>query len=224
MLKLPKFKNEKLLEQALTHRSFLNEYKAAKIGSNERLEFLGDAILSFVTSTYLYEHFPDFEEGQLTNLRSTLVKTSTLGKTALDLDLGEKMRLSKGEEGSGGRKNLSILADVFEAVVGAFFLDSGITAVQKFIQSTLLSSIPKILEAGSLKDYKSLLQELVQNKLRTSPFYRVEKENGPDHAKTFSVGVYINAKKMGEGEGKSKQSAEQEAAKVALEYYQKSRL
>ncbi|MBI3385442.1 ribonuclease III, partial [Candidatus Gottesmanbacteria bacterium] len=219
MVNLPKFKNEKLLAQALTHRSFLNEYKTVKIGSNERLEFLGDAILSFVTSTYLYEHFPDFEEGQLTNLRSTLVKTSTLGNAALDLDLGEKMRLSKGEENSGGRKNLSILADVFEAVVGALFLDSGIIAVEKLIQRVLLSSIPKILETGNLKDYKSLLQELVQDKLRTSPFYKVEKESGPDHAKTFLVAVYIDTKKTGEGKGLSKQKAEQEAAKIALEYY-----
>lgn len=224
MGKLPKFKNEKLWEQALTHRSYLNEYKTQKIASNERLEFLGDAILSFVTSVYLYKHFPDYEEGRLTNLRSTLVKTSTLGKAAIELELGDKIRLSRGEEVSGGRKNLSILADVFEAIIGALFLDSGITAVEDFIQTTLFVSIPKILETGSLKDYKSLLQELIQNKLRTSPFYKVEKEHGPDHAKTFLVAVFVNTQKIGQGNGRSKQSAEQEAAKVALEYYEKSRL
>lgn len=224
MVKLPKFNNDKLLKQALTHRSFLNEFKTGKTESNERLEFLGDAILSFVTSTYLYKNFPDFEEGKLTNLRSTLVKTSTLGKAAIELELGQKIRLSRGEERSGGRKNLSILADVFEAIIGALFIDSGIAAVEKFILDTLFILIPKTLETGNLKDYKSLLQELVQDKLHTSPFYKVEEENGPDHAKTFIIAVYINSQKMGRGKGKSKQNAEQEAAKIALEYYKKSGL
>lgn len=217
-MKIPAFINTGLLHEALTHRSFLNENKK-HLNSNERLEFLGDSILSFVTSTCLFNKFPQFKEGELTNLRSSLVKTTTLAKAAEVIGIGNMLKMSKGEEASGGRKNPSLLADTYEAIVGALFLDQGLDAVEKFIDESLLSLIPKIMERPSLKDYKSLLQEAVQNNLKLSPVYKVEEENGPDHAKIFKVGVYVNDKKMGLGSGASKQKAQQEAAKAALESY-----
>lgn len=218
------FKNQDLLEQALMHRSALNESsfknqkKIPKTFSNERLEFLGDSILSFVVSNYLYKNFPDFEEGQLTNLRSNLVKTTTLAQIAQKLGIGKMLKLSKGEDVSGGRENKSILADTMEAIIGALFLDQGLPAVEKFIEQELLSLIPNVLNRGSLKDYKSLLQEYIQDKYKSSPLYSVLKESGPDHAKMFHIAVFVNQTKLGDGEGSSKQSAEQMAAKSALEY------
>ena len=215
-MKLPKFNNNALFEQALTHRSYLNEAKKTKLESNERLEFLGDAILSFITSLYLYSHFPQFEEGQLTNLRSNLVKTTTLGKIAADLEIGSLIKISKGEDVSGGRTNMSILADTYEAIVGALYLDQGIKPTEEFIQNTVFSLIPQILGKERLKDYKSLLQEVVQNKHHSSPQYMVENETGPDHSKTFLIGVFVQNERIGEGAGSSKQKAEQEAARTAL--------
>ena len=215
---IPKFKNPKLLEVALTHRSYLNEAKK-HLNSNERLEFLGDSILSFIISTNLYKKFPDYEEGQLTNFRSSLVKTTTLARTAEKIGIGEKIKMSKGEEISGGRNNPSLLADTFEAIIGALYLDQGLKAVEEFLDKTLITLIPKLLERGTLKDYKSLLQEKIQNLYKKSPEYKVEEETGPDHAKNFMVGVYYDNKIIGKGCGASKQKAQQEAAKSALESY-----
>lgn len=216
MKNLPKFKNQKLFEQAFFHRSYLNEAKQ-KIESNERLEFLGDSILSFLVSKYLFNTYPFFNEGTLTNLRSLLVNTKSLAQKAKELRFGELLKLSKGEEESKGRENESLLADSFEAFIGALFLDQGISVVEKFLLEVMLLKSHTLLQKDTLKDPKSLLQEYVQAKGKNSPVYKVLKEEGPSHAKTFSVGVYTDNVLIAKGEGKSKQSAEEMAATQALE-------
>lgn|SRR3989338_6309766 len=216
------FKNESFIEHAFVHRSYLNESKKFS-ESNERLEFLGDSILSFLTSTFLYRKFPDEPEGQLTNLRSSIVKTTTLFHVATVLSLGDYLLLSKGEEDGGGRKNQSILADTFEAFLGAVYLDSGIRAAEKILVTYLFPLIDRVLKEKLYKDSKSSFQELVQENSRVSPLYRVLKEIGPDHAKEFSVGVYVENTLWGEGSGKSKQDAEQNAALSALEKWEKKK-
>ena len=210
------FKNPELLKLAFIHRSYLNEDKKEK-SSNERLEFLGDAILSFLTSRFLYDTYPDYPEGVLTNIRSALVKTKSLSVIAKNLNLGDLLFLSRGEEDSGGRINDSLLADVFEALLGAIFLDSGIDKVDTFLGKFLFLHTQKIIESKSYIDFKSLLQEIIQENSRVSPVYRVTKSEGPDHAKTFWVEVVAGDKILGGGSGKSKQDAEQTAAKEALE-------
>lgn len=215
-MKLPNLKNKKLFEEAFTHRSYLNEAKL-KIASNERLEFLGDSIISFAISNYLYTKYPDFDEGNLTNLRSLLVNTKSLSEIARQLDIGLLLKLSKGEEESKGRENATLLENSFEAYVGALFLDQGIASVVKFLGKALFPKIQELVDKKAFKDSKSLLQEKVQAKKQSSPLYKVLEETGPAHAKTFKVGVFINGKKLGEGSGKSKQIAEESAAKVALE-------
>lgn len=216
MKNLPKFKNQKLFEQAFVHRSYLNEARQ-KVNSNERLEFLGDSILSFIVSKYLFNTYPLFNEGTLTNLRSLLVNTKSLAQKAKELNFGESLKLSKGEEESKGRENESLLADSFEAFIGALFLDQGIEIVEKFLLEVLLSKSHILLQKETLKDPKSLLQEYVQAKGKNSPVYKVLKEEGPSHAKTFSVGVYVGHVLIAKGEGKSKQNAEEMAARQALE-------
>jgi len=213
---LPTFKNKKLLEQAFTHRSYLNEAKE-QLFSNERLEFLGDSILSFVVSTHLYNKYPQYNEGLLTNLRSLLVNTKSLGEIALALDFGKQLKLSRGENEAKGRENLSLLADSYEAFIGALYIDQGIESVFHFVQETLLNRIYDVTSKGSLKDPKSLLQEYVQSKKLGQPQYKVANEEGPAHARRFTVSVSIAGKVMGEGTGKSKQEAEEIAAKQALE-------
>lgn len=215
MTKLPKIKNSKILEDALTHRSYLNEVKE-KTPSNERMEFLGDSILSFVVSDYLFNKYPDFNEGKLTNLRSLLVNTKMLAGLAKECDLGSLLRLSKGEEESGGRNNPSLLADTFEAFIGALFLDQGIEAAEEFINLTVIPKADEFIQKNLLKDPKSRLQEYVQSKRQTSPLYRVTEEEGPAHAKTFTIGVYVDEKLLGKGTGHSKQEAEESAAQDAL--------
>lgn len=210
------FTRIELLEQAFVHRSHLNESKQHK-ESNERLEFLGDAVLSFITSKYLYSTYPQYPEGTLTNIRSTLVKTKSLGLVAADLKLGDLLLLSKGEESSGGRINESLLADSFEALLGAIFLDQGIEAATQFLVKHLLYKTEAIITNKSYVDFKSLLQELTQEKIKISPLYRVTKSEGPDHNKTFWVEVSSGEKVLGSGIGKSKQEAEQQAAQNALE-------
>lgn len=215
MIKIPEIKNKKLLQQATTHRSFLNESKD-KVESNERLEFLGDSVLSLIVSTHLYNKYSQFNEGKLTNLRSLLVNTKMLADLGKELDLGAKLRLSKGEEESGGRNNQSILADTFEALLGAVYLDRGLGVVEEFISETLIPRADEFIEKNLLKDPKSLLQESVQAKKQTSPIYKVLEEQGPAHAREFTVGVYVEEKLLGKGQGKSKQEAEENAAEAAL--------
>lgn len=215
-----KFKNKQLIKNAFIHRSYLNEVKI-RISSNERLEFLGDSILSYLVSNFLYHEYPDFSEGQLTNLRSSMVKTSTLAFVANKLNLGDYIYLSKGEEEGGGRENPSLLADCFEAFLGAVYLDQGISVVSTILKTFLYPKIAKIILDKSYKDAKSQFQELVQEKLKASPLYQVINEQGPDHIKQFTIGVFVKDVKRGEGKGKSKQEAEQNAAKSALEKWRK---
>ncbi len=216
MNNLPDFTNEKLLQLAFIHRSYLNEAKDVS-ESNERLEFLGDSILSFVVSEHLYNAYPDFDEGILTNLRSLVVNTKSLAKLAKKNEFGKHLQLSRGEEDSGGRENDSILANTFEAVIGAIFLDQGIDAVKTFLHAVLIPEIEAYVEKKVFKDPKSLLQEYVQARKQNSPVYKVLHEEGPAHAKQFTIGVFVGDAIMGEGRGKSKQEAEEQAAEQALE-------
>lgn len=210
------FKNLELLSQALTHRSYLNENKGIR-QSNERLEFLGDSVLSILTSVELFRKFPAYPEGQLTNLRSALVRAKTLSVLAKKLHLGEYLLMSRGEEKSGGRENESLLADTFEAVLGAVFLDSGLKTANAILSQYLFPKISELERQESIFDYKSKLQELTQQQTKVSPTYKVIGESGPDHDKIFKVAVMLGTKSLSEGTGKSKQEAEQSAAKLALQ-------
>lgn len=220
MIQLPEFKNKQLFHHAFIHRSYLNETRE-RIESNERLEFLGDSILSFVISEHLYRTYPDFNEGILTNLRSMVVNTKSLAQSAKTLEFGKYLLLSRGEEESGGRSNESILANTFEAYIGALFIDQGISAVEAFIGDTLMPKIVEFVKKKVFKDPKSLLQEYVQAKKQNSPLYKVLLEEGPAHAKQFTIGVFIDNVKAGEGVGRSKQEAEENAAEQALEKIEK---
>jgi len=216
MYNIPKFNNQDLYRQAFVHRSFLNEAKET-LESNERLEFLGDSILSFVVSEHLYRTYPQFDEGILTNLRSLVVNTKSLAKTAKNLGFGQHLLLSKGEEDSNGRENESILANTFEAVIGALYIDQGTEAVRVFLHEVIIPDIAEYVSKKVFKDPKSLLQEHVQAKKQNSPVYKVLHEEGPAHAKQFTIGVYVENQLVGEGHGKSKQEAEEQAAEQALE-------
>jgi len=213
---IPTFTSEKLFQLAFIHRSYLNESKDVP-ESNERLEFLGDSILSFVVSDHLYKAYPLFDEGILTNLRSLVVNTKSLAKLAKKLDFGSQLQLSRGEEDSGGRDNESILANTFEAVIGALFLDQGIDAVKVFLYEVLIPEIEVYVQKKVFKDPKSLLQEYVQSRKQNSPVYKVLHEDGPAHAKQFTIGVFVGDNQVGEGQGKSKQEGEEHAAEQALE-------
>lgn len=210
------FKNINLLKQSFIHRSHLNEVRLNS-DSNERLEFLGDSVLSLVVSFYLFNQRSQDAEGELTNLRAYVVKTKSLAEAAKRLDLGNYLKLSKGEERSGGRENPQLLANTYEALLGAVYLDQGFAAAQTVVQKTLLSLFAGELKAGPPKDAKSQLQEFVQEKFKQSPHYKTIQTRGPDHAKEFVVGVFIKGKEYGRGEGNSKQEAEEQAAKEALE-------
>lgn len=210
-----KFNNPKLLQQAFLHRSYLNEVKV-DLESNERLEFLGDSVLSLVISHYLYTLRTADSEGELTNLRAHIVKTKSLSEAARNLKLGKYLNLSKGEEISGGRDNPQLLANTYEALLGSLFLDQGLEAVKKVIDRSLLPLFEKELKLGPPKDAKSFLQEVVQQKLKQSPHYKILATRGPDHAKQFTVAVFIGGKEVGRGSGNSKQIAEEQAAKEAL--------
>lgn len=209
-------KNPDLFNEAFTHRSFLNENQAVS-SHNERLEFLGDAVLELAVSEFLYSKFPDKQEGELTAFRASLVRTSTLASAAKMLDLGSLLKLSKGEEQSGGRTNPSLLANTLEACLGAIYLDQGMKTVVNFLYQYLFPSLDTIISKKLFKDYKSSLQELVQAKGFASPEYQVISEDGPDHSKVFTIIVLVGGKKSGEGKGKSKQAAQQDAARSALE-------
>lgn len=210
-----KFNNTKLLQQAFLHRSYLNEVKL-DMASNERLEFLGDSVLSLVISNNLFYLRANDTEGDLTNLRAHIVKTKSLAEAAKKLELGTYLSLSKGEEISGGRENPQLLANTYEALLGAIFLDQGLETTKRIIEQTLLPLFEEELRMGPPKDAKSNLQEIVQQKFKQSPHYKILETSGPDHAKQFSVAVYISGKEMGRGKGSSKQVAEEEAAKGAI--------
>jgi ribonuclease-3 len=208
------FSDQKLMDQALTHRSWVNEHKNER-RSNERMEFLGDAILEYVVSKQIYTRFSEKEEGYLTALRANLVNTVALAGVARKLNLGPFLFLSKGEEDGGGRENNSLLADTLEAIIGAIFIDKGIEKSEEFIIKNILPEVEKIA-ATPLKDSKSRLQEYVQSKGYPAPKYQVTEESGPDHNKKFVIDVIVNGENWGRGEGKSKSTAEQEAARQVL--------
>lgn len=216
----PKFKNLQLLEQALTHKSTLNEKNTKKTVSNERLEFLGDAVLELSATNFLYQKFPNAPEGELTAYRSALVKTTALAEVAKNLGIPEKIYMSKGEEATKGRENTSILADTVEAIIGALYIDQGYEKVDQFLQEVLFPSIDDIISKKLYKDAKSHLQELVQSMGLETPIYQVETEVGPDHDKEFTVSVKVNSKIVGRGMGKSKQQAQQSAAREAIKKYE----
>jgi len=209
------FPDHDTLRGAFIHRSYLNEHKGSKFESNERLEFLGDAVLELVVTEYLYLHYPN-PEGELTNWRSALVKGEMLAKVARELGLGEYLFLSHGEEKSGGREKDYLLANTFEALVGVIYLELGYQESQKFIMKFLLVHLEDILDSGSHIDAKSKLQELAQEKVGITPSYELKGEEGPDHDKTFTMGAFIGDRMVGKGKGSSKQVAEQSAAEDAL--------
>lgn len=207
------FKNPKLFKKALTHRSWLNEHPAKE--SNERLEFLGDAILEFVVSEAIYKKLPQKAEGFLTPLRAKLVNTKNLAEVSRKIGLGEKILLSQGEIKSGGRNNENLLANSLEAYIGALYLDQGLEKVKKFIHENLLTDLDKKLKEP-VKDPKTLLQEKILSENDHPPRYKVLRREGPDHKKHYQVGVFINKKLIAKGEGYKKQKAENEAAQAAL--------
>jgi len=206
-------KNSDLFLSAITHRSYCNEHP--KTEHNERLEFLGDAVLEYIISKELYERFPKEPEGVLTAMRSKLVQTHSLFQVAQQLNLGKYLRLSKGEDNGGGRENPALLENAVEALIGAIYMDQGIDYAYKFLKDTLFPAIEN-LSPDNLKDPKSLFQELVQASGYPTPTYEVVKEKGPDHDKIFTVAVMVDDQKWGEGEGTSKQRAQTEAAKKGL--------
>jgi ribonuclease-3 len=213
------FDNKKLLITALKHRSYLNVTNENRIASNERLEFLGDAVLDLVITQYLYDKFPKRTEGQLSKIKSILVSKPVLAEIASELSLGNLILINKGEEKTGGRNRQSILADSFEAVIGAVYLDKGMGTAKDFIKKYLLTKFKSLMQRELYKNYKSILLEHAQSKFGILPEYRVVEEFGPDHEKKFIIAVYINGKEIGRGSGMSKKNAEQEAAKKALEEY-----
>jgi ribonuclease-3 len=216
------FTDEQLLQIALTHRSFWKEQPQIQAGavSNERLEFLGDAVLNFLTASWLYEHFPAYSEGELSSLRSALVKMTTLAEFARKLDLGKYVRISHSEEMRSGRDREALLADVFEAILGAIYLDQGITAAHAFVQPFLEQEIAQVMAGKAVVDYRTQLQQLLQGKYGIAPEYRIVLVTGPDHRRTFTAEVWKGEEYLGTGSGSNKQAAAQEAARHALDYLQ----
>jgi ribonuclease-3 len=212
-----KFKNAKLLEQAFTHRSYLNENPGAELEHNERLEFLGDAVIELIITEALYNNYPDKAEGDMTNWRAALVNAKMLSEVAENLGFNDYLLLSKGESKERGKARSYILANAFEAFLGALYLDSGYKPCEEFLKKYLLLELPAIIREGSYKDAKSKFQEEAQERVSTTPSYKVIKETGPDHDKKFIVGVYLGQELVAEGQGSSKREAEEAAAELALE-------
>ncbi len=211
------FKNEQYLMEALTHSSYSNEIKNAKGHNNERLEFLGDSVLSLVISEYIFKTFPNTPEGKLTKLRAKIVCEPTLASCAKNIKLGQYMNFGKGEEMTGGRERASILADAFEALIAAIYLDGGLESAEKFIIEYMQKYIDDSVSGKVFLDYKTHFQELAQNDKNNKINYEIVKEEGPDHCKMFYANVLLNDVVVGSGKGRSKKEAEQEAAKDALE-------
>lgn len=214
------FQDIQLLVTALTHRSYVNEHKKSVSEHNERLEFLGDAVLELVVTHFLYQNFSE-PEGILTSWRAALVRTESIGEAGANLGYEPLIRMSRGEKHGSDRARQQILANAFEAVVGAIYLDKGYDAASEFIHKNIISKFDTILESGSWRDPKSHLQEVSQRIDNLTPRYKVMEEIGPDHDKIFTLGVYVGDKLIGTGTGHSKQIAQQEAAKAALETYNK---
>ena len=209
------FKNRELLQQVFIHKSYLNECCESELKDNERLEFLGDAVLELVVTEFLFKTYPN-DEGELTNWRSALVKGEHLARISRDLKLGQYLVLSNGEEKSGGREKNYILANTFEALLGGIYLEQGYEKSHKFIDKFVLIYLEEILEKGLHIDPKSKLQEIAQDKEEITPVYKLISEEGPDHSKEFVMGIYLGEELVGTGKGSSKQNAEQSAALAAL--------
>jgi ribonuclease-3 len=216
------FKNKDFLLEALTHRSYLNENSKWHLPHNERLEFLGDAVLELIITENLFKKYPDDNEGKLTGIRAALVNYQMLSKVAQEIDLGSHLFMSKGEAQDTGRAREVILANAFEALLGALYLDGGYDPTAYFIVEQVFARVDEIVEQGAYRDAKSYFQELAQEKFKITPSYSVVKEEGPDHKKEFTVGVFLHNKKIAEGKGWSKQEAEIDAAKNALEGLKKN--
>lgn len=214
-----KFKEKNLLKEALTHRSYINENPSWAVPHNERLEFLGDAVLELVVSEELFAMFPNYAEGPLTSFRAALVNYQMLAQVAKDIDLGDSLFLSKGEAKDKGRARDVILANALESLIGAIYTDQGYGASRKFVNKFVMPHLNEIKEKELYRDPKSSLQELVQEKLKLTPNYKVLKEFGPDHAKTFVVGLYLGDKLAATGQGPSKQEAEVEAARETMKQF-----
>jgi ribonuclease-3 len=212
-----RFRDPDLLRRALTHPSYVNEHPEDETGDNQRLEFLGDAVLDFVAGAWVFRNYPDFDEGRMTRLRAALVRTRTLAELARRVGIGEPLRLGRGEEEAGGRARDANLCDAFEAVVGALYLDGGMAACEAFFEPLIGPVAEETLAAEADWDFKSRLQEWSQAELGVTPRYRIVAERGPDHAKTFVAQVLLGKQVRGQGSGRSKQAAEQAAARAAWE-------
>jgi ribonuclease III len=216
-----KFADVTLLERAFIHRSYLNEHPKLGLEHNERLEFLGDAVLELVVTDFLYRNYPN-PEGDLTNWRSALVKTESLASVAEVLEIAQYFKLSRGESKGNARSHALISANAVEAIIGSIYLDQGYDAADKFITEHVISRLPEILKSGTWMDPKSKFQETAQERFGLTPNYRVMEEAGPDHDKVFSIGAFVGDKLFGKGSGSSKQAAQQEAAAAALESLEKT--
>lgn len=211
-----RFRDLEFLNQAFTHRSFANEL-GESTENNERLEFLGDSVLGLAVSEYLYESLPDQPEGELARIKSFVVSEASLSEIARKLRVDNYILIGRGEEYSGGRSKKAILADCLEAIIGAYYLDSGFQPSRLFVHQMLIPEINKVLENKHAKDYKTMLQEYVQKRMKTYPRYKVVQKTGPDHDRTFWIEVHIGDRSFGAGKGKNKKEAEQEAARIAYE-------
>ncbi len=211
------FKDKKNLQRAFTHRSYINENPKSGLSHNERLEFLGDAVIELIVTDHLFTSYPDQTEGQLTAYRSALVNAVIMGEVAADLEMNDYLLLSKGEKKDTGRARQTILANTYESFVGALYLDQGYEACNQFVLKTLLPRLALIISNQAWKDPKSRVQEAAQEHVGVTPSYRVVGETGPDHDKYFTIGIFFGNKKIAEGKGKSKQEGEQAAALAALE-------
>lgn len=210
------FKDKEILRQSFTHRSYINENAGTKLSHNERLEFLGDAVLELIVTDFLYKKYPTYAEGELTSLRSALVNAIIISEVALDIGMNDYLLLSKGEAKDHGKARQYILANTYEAYIGAVYLDQGIKIVEDFLQKTLFPKTEEIVKKKLWRDAKSLVQEKAQEFVNVTPAYKVIREAGPDHDKHFTVGIYFAKSLIAEGKGKSKQEAEQKAAENAL--------
>ncbi|MBI2452755.1 MAG: ribonuclease III [Parcubacteria group bacterium] len=216
-----KFKNKDLLTQAFVHRSYLNENVDFPLFHNERLEFLGDAVLELIVTDYLYASFPDKPEGELTSWMAALVNSKMLSMVAREMDLNDFLLLSRGEKRETGKARDYILANTFEALVGSMYLDRGLAETRRFVEHQLLPKISLVQEEHLFQDAKSRFQEVAQEKVNITPVYKLLKESGPDHVKHFVIGAFLGNELAGQGEGFSKQEAEEQAAKEALEKFEK---
>jgi ribonuclease-3 len=214
------FKNKDLLTEALTHRSYLNEHPDWPVFHNERLEYLGDAVLELITTEYLFHHYPTHQEGELTSLRAALVNYQMMARVAREISLEKFLFLSKGESKDEGKAREVILANALEALIGAIYLDRQYETVSSFIERHIISHLEEVVDQKLYRDPKSLFQEVIQEKKKVTPTYKVLRETGPDHQKQFLIGVFLNDDLVAEGQGTSKQEAESNAAKAALELFE----